>query len=48
MPLSFHSRYGPLVWAVAGVIAQHELLADRLPPKGHSAWLWQGTSGERH
>ena len=32
----FHSRYVPLVWTVAGLVAQHELLADRLPPKGRS------------
>jgi hypothetical protein len=36
MSFLFHSRNGPLVWTVAGVIAQHELLADRLPPMGRS------------
>ncbi len=37
MSLLFRSRYRPLVWTVAGAIAQHELLAKRLAPKGRSS-----------
>jgi hypothetical protein len=36
MSFSLHSRYRPVVWAVTGVTAQHEMLGDRLPPKGRS------------
>ena len=37
MSLLFRSRYRPLVCAVAGAIAQHELLAKLLAPKGRSS-----------